>query len=86
VSGHSRPIIGLPNGISYLQALAMEFVPGGPMSRDNYFSMQLPSVCASDCVLPFGRQATTLEAVAPGYLRDGRGRACFDRFRGAARR
>jgi NADH dehydrogenase len=86
VSGHPRPIIGLPDGLAYLQALAMEFVPGGPMSRDNYYSMQLPSVCAPGCVLPFGRQATTLEAVAPGYLKDGRRRACFDRFRGVARR
>jgi NADH dehydrogenase len=86
VSGHRRPIIGLPDGLAYLQALAMEFVPGGPMSRDNFYSMQLPSVCAAGCVLPFGRQATTLEAVAPGYLKDGRRRACFDRFRGVARR
>jgi NADH dehydrogenase len=86
VSGHPRPIIGLPDGLAYLQALAMEFVPGGPMSRDNFYSMQLPSVCAAGCVLPFGRQATALEAVAPGYLKDGRRRACFDRFRGVARR
>jgi NADH dehydrogenase len=86
VSGHRRPIIGLPDGLSYLQALAMEFVPGGPMSRDNYYSMRLPSVCAAGSVLPFGRQATALEAIAPGYLKDGCRRASYDRFRGAARR
>jgi uncharacterized protein YbjT (DUF2867 family) len=86
VSGHRRPIIGLPDGLSYLQALAMEFVPGGPMSRDNYYSMQLPSVCTDECGLPFGRQATALEVVAPGYLKDGRKRAFYDRFRALARR
>ncbi len=86
ISGHRRPIIGLPSGIAYIQALAMEFVPGGPMSRDNYYSMQLPSVCATGCGLPFGRQATALEAVAPGYLRDGRWRSGNDRYRQVARR
>jgi len=68
VSGHPRPIIGLPFAFSILQAFLMEFLPKGPMTRDNVWSMQVPSVCPAGCTLPFGLQATPLEAVAPGYL------------------
>ncbi|MDD5175134.1 MAG: complex I NDUFA9 subunit family protein [Sterolibacterium sp.] len=68
VTGHRRPILGLSDTLSYLQAWAMEFVPNGPMTRDNYYSMQIPNVCANTCGLPFGLSATPLEAVAPTYL------------------
>jgi len=68
LSGHPRTILGLPLALSYLQALLMEFVPGGPMTRDNVRSMQVPNVCPAGCTLPFGLAATPLEAVAPGYL------------------
>jgi NADH dehydrogenase len=68
ISGHPRPIIGLPLMLSYLQAFAMEFVPNGPMTRDNVRSMQVPSTCPAGCTLPFGLAATSLEVVAPGYL------------------
>jgi len=68
LSGHPRPILGLSAALSYLQALMLEFVPGGPMTRDNLLSMQVPNVCADNCTLPFGLVATPLEAVAPAYL------------------
>ena len=71
LSGHPRTILGLPLALSYLQALLMEFVPGGPMTRDNVRSMQVPNVCPAGCTLPFGLAATPLEAVAPGYLAAG---------------
>jgi NADH dehydrogenase len=71
LSGHPRPILGLPLALSYLQAFMMEFVPGGPMTRDNVRSMQVPNVCAAGCTLPFGLDPTPLEAVAPGYLAAG---------------
>ena len=86
VIGKRRPVIGLPDALSYLQALAMEFVPGGPMSRDNYYSMQLPSVCDSGCALPFGRMPTSLETIAPAYLKDMRRRAQNDGLRMTAGR
>ncbi|MDA8261116.1 MAG: complex I NDUFA9 subunit family protein [Betaproteobacteria bacterium] len=69
VAGHPRLVIGLPQAVAWLQAWAMEFIPNGPLTRDNIRSMRVPSVCDGGCTLPFGRRATALEIVAPTYLR-----------------
>ena len=81
VSGHERPIVGLGDRLSYGQAWMMELAPAAlrVMSRDNYWSMQLPSV--SDAKLPFGLHATPLEAVAPVYLKGVYPRSRYSEFR-----
>ncbi|HSD55197.1 MAG TPA: complex I NDUFA9 subunit family protein [Burkholderiales bacterium] len=79
VSGRPRPIVGLGDGLSYLQAWFMEYAPGKLMSRDNYYSMKVPNV--SDARLPFGIRATPLEAVAPIYLRGMSPRSRYSEFR-----
>lgn len=67
-SGYRRLVIGLPPGLSYLQAWVLEHLPGRLMTRDNVRSMQVPNVCAAGCTLPFGLPARALEAIAPAYL------------------
>jgi NADH dehydrogenase len=62
-------VIGLSDRLSYLQALLLEFSPVPLLTRDNYYSMQVPSVCsAEEAPLPFGLQPTPLESVAPAWL------------------
>ena len=67
-SGRHRLVLGLPPSLSYLQARLLEWSPGPLMTRDNYYSMQVPNVCAPGCTLPFGLAPTALEAVASAYL------------------
>jgi len=68
LSGHPRTIVGLPFPLAMLQAFFMELLPNGPLTRDNVRSMEAPNVCPAGCTLPFGLEATPLEAVAPAYL------------------
>ncbi|MES2535263.1 MAG: complex I NDUFA9 subunit family protein [Pseudomonadota bacterium] len=68
-SGHRRPVIGLPPVLARLQALLLEYMPGGPlMSRDNLASMQLDNVAAAPMDPHLKVTPTPLEAVAPFYL------------------
>jgi NADH dehydrogenase len=66
VTGRKRLIIGLPDRLSYLQARFMELLPVKLLTRDNYYSMQVPSVC--DGAFPFGIRPVALEAAAPAWL------------------
>lgn len=80
LTGHRKPIIGLSDRLSYLQALMMEWVPGAPMTRDNYYSMQKPNVCGEGCGFPFGIEPTALEVIAPTYLGQENYRGRIDRY------
>jgi NADH dehydrogenase len=78
-AGHARPVIGLSDRLSYLQARLMEWLPVPVMSRDNYRSMQVASTSTE--ALPFGLEATPLEAVAPAYLKGYYPRSRYSEFR-----
>ena len=82
-----RPVVPLPNAIAKLQASLMEFVPGKPFSRDNFGSLQTPSVCGEDGLGQLGIEATPLDAVVPRYLAGhGERNARYSTFRQGAGR
>ncbi len=56
-------IIGLPDFISQIQAIILEWFPGKPFSIDNFQSLQVDSVCKSA-----NSQPTTIESIVPYYL------------------
>jgi NADH dehydrogenase len=84
VTGHKRLVIGLPDSLSYLQAWAMEMLPGPLLTRDNLRSMQVPSVC--DCDFPFGIQAVALRDAASAWLAPSGPRDHFPQLRWKAKR
>jgi len=91
VTRRKRLVIGLPDGLAYLQAWTMEWLPVKLLTRDNLLSMRVPSVC--DCAFPFGMQPAALEDAAPVWLlpsgpreRDAGTRERFAQLRLRARR
>lgn len=84
LTGQRRLVFGLPDRLSYMQAAMLERLPGRLMTRDNYRSMQAPSVCSGS--FPFGIEPQPLEAVAPTYLAPSRPRARYPQLRWRARR
>lgn len=84
ITGRHRAVLGLPDGLSYLQAFVMEKLPGKLITRDNLRSMQVPSVCSGS--FPFGIQPEALEAAAPAYLAPTTPRERYPQLRWRARR
>lgn len=68
VTGHRRMLIGLPDLVARVQALVMDFVPGRPFSSDNYRSLSVDSVCATDGCTELGIQPQAMEGAARQYL------------------
>ncbi|POZ60255.1 complex I NDUFA9 subunit family protein [Chromobacterium alticapitis] len=70
LSGHPRPVFGLPDGLAMLQAALMEWLPGPTlMSRDNVRSLRRDNV--SDQPFPselLGFEPGALSALAPPWL------------------
>jgi NADH dehydrogenase len=81
-----RPIIGLNQTLSLLQAGVLERLPGKLMTRDNIYSMRIDSVCDCDPAERLGFTPTPLEAVIPEYLAGVTPRTRYRWFRFRARR
>jgi NADH dehydrogenase len=84
ITGRPRPVLELGDGLSFLQAAAMELMPFKLLTRDNYYSMKVDSVC--DAVFPFGIKPAALEAVAPRWLAHASPRRRYSRLRDRAGR
>jgi len=83
VTGHSRRIMGLGSGLSYLQAAFMELLPVKLLTRDNVRSMSVDNVSAAQ--LPFDIAPTHLEAAAPVWLAQRTPRTRYRLFRDRSR-
>lgn len=85
ITEHKLSVIGLSDRLSYLQAMVLEFLPGKIMTRDNYLSMKIDSICdcnnESDLAAVFGIHPTELEEVAPLYLTHNTPRNRYPGFR-----
>ncbi|WJW75367.1 complex I NDUFA9 subunit family protein [Thiohalobacter sp. IOR34] len=82
-----RPrILRLGNSTSWLQARLLEYLPGTPFSRDNFWSLQKESVCQDNCLLRLGIQPTAVEAVMPRHLAGRSSRGRYQAFRRLAHR
>src|SRR6202167_2592527 len=68
LTGQRRWIVGLPDAVARLQALAMDFVPGRPFSSDNYRSLTVDSVCTEDGFAKLGLKPQSMVASARQYL------------------
>lgn len=84
ITGYRRPILGLNDTLSYLQAFALELLPVKLMTRDNYHSMKVDNV--SNQPFPFGIVPAAIEAIVPAYLGTDSPRARYRTYRSRAGR
>ena len=61
-------IVRLPDWASRVQAAVLQHFPGKPFTRDNYLSLQTPSVCSCNDLPALGITPTPMDAIVPGYL------------------
>ncbi len=86
ILGKQRPIIGLNDTLSMLQAFSLELMPIKLMTRDNIRSMQVDSITAQPIAAELNVVPTALCVVIPEYLLNASPRAVYDKFRSAAGR
>ncbi|MFO7542968.1 MAG: complex I NDUFA9 subunit family protein [Thiobacillus sp.] len=85
--GKKPRIIPLGEMLSYLQAFALECMPGKKlMTRDNHYAMRVDNVCSGGWPAVFDFAPAALEAVAPEYLRGDSPRERYEGYREHARR
>jgi len=63
-----RAVLPLPGVLGRLQAQVLEFVPGKPLSVDNYRSLSVPSVCRENGFSRLGIAPQSVRALAPEYF------------------
>jgi NADH dehydrogenase len=67
--GLRRAVVPLPDALGRFQAWAGEYLlPGKPLSLDNFASLGVASVCATDGLAELGIRPQSLAAIAPTFL------------------
>jgi len=66
--GKRRLVLPLPDALGFLQACIGEWLPGKPISRDNYRSLGIDSVAREDGLGTLGIVATPIDAIMPALL------------------
>ncbi len=86
-SGNRCAILGLPGPLAYLQALAMEMLPGQPLlSRDNLDSMRIDNIATGPMSPDLELSPQTLETIAAEYLKPADAITNMDNYRSKAHR
>lgn len=66
--GLRRWVVGLPDWAGRLQAALLDFVPGKPLSSDNFKSLTVDSVCTENGFARLNLVPAALREVVPTYL------------------
>src|SRR5690606_6904962 len=66
--GVRRAIVPLPKSLGRLQAWVGEFLPGKPISLDNFASLSVAGVCSENGFATLGIEPQALSVIAPTYL------------------
>ena len=73
LSGRKCWVMGLPDALGYLQACVGEWLPGKPISRDNFRSLLIDSTSERDGLGELGIVSTPMHLIVPALLgRDSR--------------
>lgn len=68
MTGRRRLVVPLPDALGFAQACVGEWLPGKPISRDNFRSLGIDSVARADGLASLGIIATPIDAVMPALL------------------
>ncbi len=79
--GKRRLVIALPDALGFAQARIGEWLPGKPLSRDNFRSLKLDSVAREDGLAQLGIIATPMKVVMPALLSGAGHQRKLDRLR-----
>jgi uncharacterized protein YbjT (DUF2867 family) len=83
LTGKRRWILPLPDALGFVQAAIGEWLPGKPISRDNFRSLKLDSVGTEDGLAALGIVSTPMDVIMPPLLRGENRQRRLDRFREA---
>jgi NADH dehydrogenase len=81
--GKKRLVVPLPDALGGVQAYVGEWLPGKPISRDNFRSLKLDSVGTNDGLAALGIVATPMDVVMPALIGGDSWQRRLDRYREA---